>query len=102
MSGQANSGCSRLFEAAFSCRLKSRLPARLPAPTLADPRHSSKIDALEREVKFHSEAEERKFWETHDTTAYLDWSRAKVVQLLNRNRPSKSKLTAGTCLISRL
>ncbi len=26
--------------------------------------------------KFKSEAEERKFWETHDTTEYFDWSKA--------------------------
>jgi predicted DNA binding CopG/RHH family protein len=35
-----------------------------------------------KEVKpiptFQSEAEERAFWETHDTTEYVDWSRAKV------------------------
>ncbi|MEO8050240.1 MAG: CopG family antitoxin, partial [Acidobacteriota bacterium] len=24
--------------------------------------------------EFPSEAAERKFWETHDTTQYLDWS----------------------------
>ena len=27
---------------------------------------------------FHTEAEERAFWETHDTTEYVDWSQAKV------------------------
>jgi len=27
---------------------------------------------------FQSEAEERAFWETHDTTDYVDWSQAKV------------------------
>ena len=27
---------------------------------------------------FRSEAEERAFWETHDTTDYLNWSRAKI------------------------
>lgn len=26
--------------------------------------------------KFRSEAEERRFWETHDTTDYVDWSKA--------------------------
>jgi predicted DNA binding CopG/RHH family protein len=26
---------------------------------------------------FESEAEERAFWETHDTADYVDWSRAK-------------------------
>ena len=27
--------------------------------------------------KFRTEDEERRFWETHDTTDYVDWSRAK-------------------------
>jgi len=27
--------------------------------------------------KFESEEEEREFWATHDSTEYLDWSRAK-------------------------
>jgi len=30
--------------------------------------------------KFKSEAEERKFWETHDSTDYLDWSKAEPVR----------------------
>jgi predicted DNA binding CopG/RHH family protein len=29
---------------------------------------------------FASEAEEREFWETHDTTDYLDWSKAERVR----------------------
>ena len=29
--------------------------------------------------KFESEAEERQFWATHDSTEYLDWSKAKRV-----------------------
>src|ERR1700675_1857958 len=27
---------------------------------------------------FRSEAEERRFWETHDTSPFLDWSKARV------------------------
>ena len=27
--------------------------------------------------KFRSEAEERRFWATHDSTDYLDWTKAK-------------------------
>lgn len=27
---------------------------------------------------FRSEAEERRFWETHDTTPFIDWSKARV------------------------
>jgi len=32
---------------------------------------------------FASEAEERAFWETHDSAAYLDWSKAQRVVLPN-------------------
>lgn len=33
--------------------------------------------------KFTSETEERQFWETHDSSAYVDWSTAAVVSLPN-------------------
>lgn len=33
--------------------------------------------------KFKSEAEERRFWATHDSTEYLDWSKAKRVPFPN-------------------
>lgn len=32
---------------------------------------------------FASEAEERAFWETHDSTQYLDWSQAQRAVLPN-------------------
>ncbi len=32
---------------------------------------------------FRSEAAERKFWENHDSTEYVDWSKAKRVQFPN-------------------
>jgi predicted DNA binding CopG/RHH family protein len=32
---------------------------------------------------FASEAEERAFWETHDSAEYVDWSRARSVVLPN-------------------
>ncbi len=40
--------------------------------------------------KFADEAQERAFWETHDSTEYLDWSKAKKVTL------SKLKPTTKT------
>ena len=33
--------------------------------------------------KFKSESEERRFWSTHDSTDYLDWSKAKRVLFPN-------------------
>ena len=39
---------------------------------------------------FASEAEERAFWESHDSTAYLDWSKAKKVALPNLKPTTKT------------
>jgi predicted DNA binding CopG/RHH family protein len=33
--------------------------------------------------RFRDEAEERKFWETHDSTNYVDWNKAQRVRLPN-------------------
>lgn len=33
--------------------------------------------------KFKSETKEREFWETHDSTEYLDWSEGERVRLPN-------------------
>lgn len=38
----------------------------------------AKRKALKPIPKFRSEAEERAFWETHDTTEYVEWGRARV------------------------
>lgn len=38
--------------------------------------------------KFQTEAEERRFWESHDSSSYVDWSKAKRLRL------SKLKLGA--------
>ena len=40
--------------------------------------------------KFRNEAEERRFWETHDSTDYVDWSKAKRVRLPNLKPSTKS------------
>jgi len=42
-----------------------------------------KKKALKLVPKFRSEAEERKFWETHDTTEYVDWSKAQRASFPN-------------------
>ncbi len=31
--------------------------------------------------EFTSEAEERAFWESHDSSEYMDWSQARIVSL---------------------
>ena len=40
--------------------------------------------------KFTNEAEERVFWETHDSTEYLDWSKAQKVVLPNLKPTTKT------------
>ena len=33
--------------------------------------------------KFRTEEEERKFWSSHDSTEYVDWSKARKITLSN-------------------
>jgi predicted DNA binding CopG/RHH family protein len=40
--------------------------------------------------KFRSLKAERKFWETHDTTQYLDWSQAQPARFPNLKPSTKS------------
>jgi len=40
--------------------------------------------------EFKSEAEERAFWETHDSADYLDWKQAKQVSFANLKPSTKS------------
>jgi hypothetical protein len=39
---------------------------------------------------FSSEAEERQFWETHDSTTYADWSKAGRVAFPNLKPTTES------------
>ena len=41
---------------------------------------------------FRSEAEERGFWETHDSTDYIDWSKAERVRFPNL-KPSTTSIS---------
>ena len=45
---------------------------------------------LKQIPKFNSETEERKFWETHDSTDYLDWSKAERVRFPNLKLSTQS------------
>jgi len=77
------------------------------------------MSKLKKMPEFKTEAEEREFWETHDSTDYLDWSQAKPASFpkLKPSNPlprrshsgcrkpcligSKSKPTNGICPINR-
>jgi len=39
---------------------------------------------------FYTEREEREFWESHDSTEYLDWNQAKRAQFSNLKPSTKS------------
>ena len=41
-------------------------------------------------LKFTSEAEERAFWEEHDSADYVDWSKARKVRLPNLKPSTKT------------
>jgi len=44
--------------------------------------------------KFRSEGEERRFWETHDSSELVDWSTARRVRLPNL-KPSTTSISLG-------
>jgi len=48
--------------------------------------------ALRRIPTFKSEEDEREFWETADSTQYVDWPKAEVVRFPNL-RPSTASIS---------
>ena len=42
--------------------------------------------------RFRNEAQERRFWETHDSADYLDWSKAERVRFPNL-KPSTTAIS---------
>ena len=42
--------------------------------------------------KFKSEAHERRFWQTHDSTEYVDWSEAETL-VMPKLRPSTKTIS---------
>jgi len=45
---------------------------------------------LKRIPDFKTEAQEREFWKTHDSTDYLDWSKAERVRFPNLKLSTQS------------
>ena len=50
------------------------------------------MSKLKRVPDFKSEAEERKFWETRDSSDYVDWSKAERVRFPNL-KPSTTAIS---------
>ncbi|HTW50664.1 MAG TPA: BrnA antitoxin family protein [Stellaceae bacterium] len=52
---------------------------------------------------FRSEAEEREFWESHDSSDYIDWKKAERVRLPNLKPSTRSiSLRLPVALLERL
>lgn len=53
--------------------------------------------------QFRDEAEERRFWETHDSSPYVDWSTAERVRLPNLKPSTRSiSLRLPVALLERI
>jgi predicted DNA binding CopG/RHH family protein len=48
------------------------------------------MNKLKKTPKFKTEAEERKFWETHDSNEYVDWSQARPASFPNLKPSTKT------------
>jgi predicted DNA binding CopG/RHH family protein len=54
---------------------------------------------LKKIPRFATEAEERRFWETHDSSDYVDWSKAQRARFPNLKLSTKAislRLPEGT------
>src|SRR5260370_14192106 len=55
------------------------------------------------QLQFRDEAEERRFWETHDSSGYVDWSTAERVRLPNLKPSTRSiSLRLPVALLERI
>lgn len=58
---------------------------------------------LKKIPRFKTEAQERRFWETHDSTEYLNWSSAERVRLPNLKPTTQTiSLRLATQLLERI
>ena len=48
------------------------------------------MSKVRKTPEFKSEAEERAFWESHDSTEYVDWKQAKRAQFPNLKPSTKT------------
>ena len=73
----------------------------LPILVLFRPERETK--SLKQLPAFRDEAEERQFWESHDSTDYVDWRKAERVRLPNLKPSTRSiSLRLPVALLERL
>ena len=59
--------------------------------------------SIKEHPAFGGEAEERRFWESHDSTDYIDWDKAERVRLPNLEPSTRSiSLRLPIALLERL
>jgi predicted DNA binding CopG/RHH family protein len=59
--------------------------------------------SIRRHPAFRNEAEERAFWESHDSSSYVDWSKAERVRLPSLKPSTRSiSLRLPVSLLERL
>jgi hypothetical protein len=73
--GKTNEG--RSLHITFTLRLEGEKCDRSRQAICIGKKDKSMKKSLEPMPEFKTEAEERKFWETHDSTDYVDWSGAQ-------------------------
>ncbi len=63
----------------------------------------TKVRKLKPIPRFRTEAEERRFWETHDSTEYVDWTKAERVRFPNLKLSTKAiSLRLPAALLERI
>jgi predicted DNA binding CopG/RHH family protein len=48
------------------------------------------MSRLKKTPEFKTEAEEREFWESHDSTEYVDWNKARIAAFPNLKPSTKT------------
>ena len=88
--GRTDSG--RLLHISFTLRGDGRLIRVISARTMLVRNGYAMNTKLKSIPKFRNEAEERRFWETHDSSNYTDWSKSERVRLPNL-KPSTTSIS---------
>jgi predicted DNA binding CopG/RHH family protein len=48
------------------------------------------MSKVKKVLKFKTEQKEREFWETHDSSDYVDWNKAESASLINLKPSTKT------------
>jgi CopG antitoxin of type II toxin-antitoxin system len=79
----------------ISARDMHRKQKMIHAKDRESPKRGKHVRAALKSIPvFSSQAQERKFWETHDSTEYLDWTRAQSVRLPDLEPTSEKKASS--------